>query len=106
MENLCLKADVPNRVELPVSGWKLVREILSQQQLQRGVEQLARRVTQYYGGKQLTILGVLTGSLVLLADEFVVGYGLDYRDAYRNLSFVAALEPRELIGDEPIGDEP
>ena len=31
-----------------------------------------------------------------IPDEFVVGYGLDYQDAYRNLSFVAALEPDDL----------
>lgn len=31
-----------------------------------------------------------------IPDEFVVGYGLDYRDAYRNLPYVAALEASEL----------
>ena len=31
-----------------------------------------------------------------IPDEFVVGYGLDYRDEYRNLPFVAALEPDEI----------
>ena len=31
-----------------------------------------------------------------IPDEFVVGYGLDYEDAYRNLPFVAALEPAEI----------
>jgi hypoxanthine phosphoribosyltransferase len=34
-----------------------------------------------------------------IPDEFVVGYGLDYHDAYRNLPYVAALEPEELSGD-------
>ncbi len=29
-------------------------------------------------------------------DEFVVGYGLDYNDLYRNLPYVAALEPHEI----------
>ena len=29
-----------------------------------------------------------------IPDEFVVGYGLDYRDQYRNLPYVAALEPQ------------
>lgn len=33
--------------------------------------------------------------------EFVVGYGLDYQDEYRNLSFVAALEPHDFVGAEP-----
>ncbi len=31
-----------------------------------------------------------------IPDQFVVGYGLDYRDHYRNLPFVAALEPDDL----------
>ena len=31
-----------------------------------------------------------------IPDEFVVGYGLDYRDEYRNLPFVAALEEDEI----------
>ncbi|GAH72485.1 unnamed protein product, partial [marine sediment metagenome] len=26
-------------------------------------------------------------------DEFVVGYGLDYREEYRNLPFIGILEP-------------
>jgi hypoxanthine phosphoribosyltransferase len=30
-----------------------------------------------------------------IPNEFVVGYGLDYRDQYRNLPYVAALEPGE-----------
>ncbi len=29
-------------------------------------------------------------------DEFVVGYGLDYEDMYRNLPYLAALEPADL----------
>jgi hypoxanthine phosphoribosyltransferase len=31
-----------------------------------------------------------------IPDEFVVGYGLDYRDEFRNLPYVAALEAVEL----------
>ena len=31
-----------------------------------------------------------------IPDVFVVGYGLDYRDMYRNLPYVAALEPGEV----------
>lgn len=31
-----------------------------------------------------------------IPNEFVVGYGLDYRDMYRNLPYVAALEPAEI----------
>ena len=31
-----------------------------------------------------------------IPDRFVVGYGLDYRDAHRNLPYVAALEADEI----------
>jgi hypoxanthine phosphoribosyltransferase len=31
-----------------------------------------------------------------IPDQFVVGYGLDYCDQYRNLPFVAALEPADI----------
>ncbi len=31
-----------------------------------------------------------------IPNEFVVGYGLDYQDAYRNLPFLGALEPHEI----------
>ena len=36
-----------------------------------------------------------------IPDAFVVGYGLDYRDAYRNLPYVAVLEPGDIT-DEPV----
>lgn len=32
-----------------------------------------------------------------IPDEFVVGYGLDYRDMYRNLPYLAALEDSDLV---------
>lgn len=31
-----------------------------------------------------------------IPDEFVVGYGLDYEDMYRNLPHLAALEPQDI----------
>ena len=31
-----------------------------------------------------------------IPDEFVVGYGLDYEDMYRNLPYLASLEPTDL----------
>ncbi len=34
-----------------------------------------------------------------IPNEFVVGYGLDYRDQYRNLPYLAALEPHEIEDD-------
>ncbi len=35
-----------------------------------------------------------------IPNVFVVGYGLDYQDSYRNLPYVAELEPSEIL--EPI----
>ncbi|MCG8650783.1 MAG: hypoxanthine phosphoribosyltransferase, partial [Pirellulales bacterium] len=31
-----------------------------------------------------------------IPDEFVVGYGLDYLDMYRNLPYLGVLEPAEI----------
>ena len=31
-----------------------------------------------------------------IPDEFVVGYGLDYEDMYRNLPYLAALEAEDI----------
>lgn len=39
-----------------------------------------------------------------IPDEFVVGYGLDYQDQYRNLRYLASLEPTDLI-DDTIGED-
>ena len=36
-----------------------------------------------------------------IPDAFVVGYGLDYRDMYRNLPYVAVLEPSEVVEPSP-----
>jgi hypoxanthine phosphoribosyltransferase len=174
-----------------------MKQLLSQADVRAGVERMAREVAACYEGRPLTIVGVMTGSIVLLADlirllelplrvgvvqassyrdgtsrgpltinanllpdiagrdvllvddifdtghtllevialmdalgprsirsavllkkhgkcevdlapdfaafeipnEFVVGYGLDYRDAYRNLPYVATLEPADLLDD-------
>ena len=34
-----------------------------------------------------------------IPDAFVVGYGSDFNDRYRNLPYIAALEPREMAGE-------
>ncbi len=38
-----------------------------------------------------------------LPDRFVAGYGLDYREKYRNLPFVGVLQPHVLEGEPPEG---
>jgi len=179
-------------------GVDLMRKLLSEDEIRAGVERLAGRLKADYGQRPLTIVGILTGSLIMLADlirqldnplrvalvrasqtpaenerrralvlddkllpnlagrdvlvvddifdtgytlveviaqlakhgpksirsavmlrksgrcevavqpdyvafeipdEFVVGYGLDYNDRFRNLPYVAALEPADLTRD-------
>ncbi|MEX0675523.1 MAG: hypoxanthine phosphoribosyltransferase [Pirellulales bacterium] len=45
-----------------------MKPLLSEAQIRVGVERLADEIGRYYSGRSLTILGVLTGSLVLVAD--------------------------------------
>jgi hypoxanthine phosphoribosyltransferase len=45
-----------------------VKTLLSREQLHDGVAAMAARIEQAYEGRQLTIVGVLTGSVVLMAD--------------------------------------
>lgn len=171
-----------------------MKTLLNEQQLQAGVDAMAAQILAKYGSRQLTIVAIMTGSLVLMADlirrltmpvrvsliqassyrggvqsgelwirddmmldvtdrevividdifdtgktlqevlrridsmspkslasavllhkegrqtvsitpdfvafripdEFVVGYGLDYQDLYRNLPYLAVLEPAEI----------
>jgi hypoxanthine phosphoribosyltransferase len=145
-----------------------MKTLLSKEELHDGVARMAVEIEQAFEGRQLTIVGVLTGSVVLVADlirlihqpmrvgviqassyrgatttrgdlvinselmldisgrdvllvddmlrkqgrqestyepdftafdipdEFVVGYGLDYEDMYRNLPYLAALESEDL----------
>jgi hypoxanthine phosphoribosyltransferase len=35
-----------------------------------------------------------------IPDEFVVGYGLDYNDVYRNLPFLGVLEPADIAAHQ------
>lgn len=41
-----------------------------------------------------------------IPDEFVVGFGLDYEDMYRNLPYLAALEPADLERHVEISGNP
>jgi hypoxanthine phosphoribosyltransferase len=189
------------REAAPDGDW--LRLILNEDQIRSGVRRLADAVTSDYAGRPLSIIGVLTGSVVLLADlirlitiplrvgfvqarsyqgartspgklvvypdfvpdvtgrdvllvddifdtghtlfelvahldelrpksikiavllrkqgrqrvalvpdyvafdipnEFVVGYGLDYNDAYRNLPYVAVLDQGDLANGGGLAD--
>jgi hypoxanthine phosphoribosyltransferase len=52
----------------PLRGAPDVEILLSESAIQARVEELGRQVSEDYQGKPLTIVAVLTGSLILLAD--------------------------------------
>jgi hypoxanthine phosphoribosyltransferase len=74
-----------------------VKLLLDEEQLRAGVARLARQVAVDYAGRSPTLIGVLTGSLVLLADlmrqiDLPLRIGLVQARSYRG----AATRPGEL----------
>lgn len=62
--------------------------VLDQDQLQAGVEKMAEAITVSYGERPITIIAIMTGSLVLLADlirrlEMPLRIGLIQASSYR-----------------------
>jgi len=45
-----------------------MKTLLTETELQKGVNKMAAKIEETFAGRQLTIVGVLTGSVVLLAD--------------------------------------
>jgi hypoxanthine phosphoribosyltransferase len=45
-----------------------VKQLLSEQQIRDGIRRMADEIARHYAGRPLTIVGVLTGSMVLVAD--------------------------------------
>ncbi len=45
-----------------------LKVLLTQQQVHDGVDRMAKQIQQHYGDKPLTVVGVMTGCVVLLAD--------------------------------------
>ena len=45
-----------------------MKTLLTETELQKGVTKMAAKIEETYAGRQLTIVGVLTGSVVLMAD--------------------------------------
>lgn len=65
-----------------------VKQLLSEGQLREGVARMAREISVCYEGRPLTIVGVLTGSVVLLADlirllEMPLRVGVVQASSYR-----------------------
>jgi hypoxanthine phosphoribosyltransferase len=83
-----------------------MKQLLSREEIQRGVERLAAEIGQHYGGRPVTIIGVMTGSIVLLADvirriDLPLRVGVIQTRSYRG----AAVRPGQLeINDSMLPD--
>jgi hypoxanthine phosphoribosyltransferase len=65
-----------------------MQQLLSSEQIDEGVSRLATEILVFYAGRPLTILGVLNGSIVLLADlirrlDISLQVGLVQASSYR-----------------------
>jgi hypoxanthine phosphoribosyltransferase len=81
-----------------------VKVLLNQQQLEAGVERLARAIDGLYVGRPLTIIGIMTGSVVLLADlirklEMPLRVGVIQTSSYRGTSRGSLTINSELMLD-------
>jgi len=80
--------------------------LLSAEQIQKRIDELARQIAADYRGQPITIVGVLTGSLVFLADlirrlDLPLRIGLIQASSYRG----TATSPGELrVSDELLPD--
>ncbi len=74
-----------------------MKQLLSTEQIEEGVNRLALEVNEFYSDRPLTILGVLNGSIVLLADlirrlKMSLRVGLVQANSYRG----GAVDPGPL----------
>ncbi len=97
-----------------------MKQLLSEQELRDGVGRLAREITRDYGVRPITIVGILTGSLVLLADlirqlDMPIRVGLVQASSYRgpnttpgelsiNFDMLSDVEGREVLLVDDIFD--
>ncbi len=68
-----------------------MKRLLSAEQIEEGVGRMAAEVCEFYSDKPLTVLGVLNGSIVLLADlirrlDLPLKVGLVQASSYRDAS--------------------
>ncbi|HEV2973250.1 MAG TPA: hypoxanthine phosphoribosyltransferase [Pirellulales bacterium] len=77
-----------------------MKRLLTTEQIEAGVNRLAAEIREFYAGQALTIIGVLNGSIVLLADlirrlDLPLRIGLVQTSSYRG----SATEPASLRVD-------
>lgn len=97
-----------------------MKVLLSAEQLNEGVDRLAAEVAEFYSDRTLTIVGILTGSIVLIADlirriDMPLRVGLVQASSYRgsatdpgtltlNLDLLPDIENRDVLLVDDIFD--
>jgi hypoxanthine phosphoribosyltransferase len=77
-----------------------VRRLIEADEIQAKVADLGRQISEHYHGRPLTVIGVLTGSMVLVSDlirciDLPLRVGMVQASSYRG----AAIEPDKLSLD-------
>ena len=82
-----------------------VKEVLfSSEEIEEKVREMGAHITEDYRGEEPLLVGILRGAASIkyvgfeVPDVFVVGYGIDYAGAYRNLRNIYSLEPETTEG--------
>jgi hypoxanthine phosphoribosyltransferase len=75
-----------------------MKTLLTAEQLSEGVDRLAQEMAEFYQGRPVTILGVLTGSIVLVSDlirrvDLPLRIGFVHASSYRG----PATSPQDLV---------
>ena len=83
-----------------------MRRLIDESEIQAGVDRLARRIAADYSGRSLTVLGVLTGSIMFLADlvrriDLPLRVGLIQASSYRGRT----TRPGELTIDSALAPD-
>lgn len=96
-----------------------MKTLLDEQQLRNGVLELAERINEHYGSRPLTVVAVMTGSLILLADlirqlEMPLRVGVVQASSYRggtrsgelfvNAAMLINIRDREILLIDDIFD--
>ena len=65
-----------------------IKVLVSEEEVNERIKTLGKQISENYAGKQIHMICVGFE----IPDEFVVGYGLDYAQKYRNLPYIGVVE--------------
>lgn len=79
----------------------ILKVLVTEEEIKARIAEMGETLYEQFRDRDPLFLGVLKGSFVFMADlagftvpdEFVVGYGLDYCQQYRNVPYIGVLKP-------------